>query len=91
MKIEWLNDEMTEARLIRGWFRKQHATVKLTPMRHVSGNYWAFAPSGDEVGDSIRRAIEHDKRCEEWRRKEAIKESNWQPLRSLPSARVVTK
>lgn len=91
MKIEWLDDALTEACLTRGWWRKQYAIVKLTPMKHVSGNYWAFAPSGDEVPLDLARKIDRDRDFADWRRRSERFHANWKPVEPLAVAKVVRR
>lgn len=86
MKIEWLNSDLTEARVTRGWWRwKRVAHVKYTPI-----TIWRFA-SGDDVGDlwvPLQGA-----RTEEMERREqqALRDRNWQPVSSPPVAKVVRR
>ena len=83
MRIEWLNGEMTEALVIKGWFRKRQARLLRT---EYYGPVWKFAVSGNEAGGSLRRALESERRREE-RRREI--DRDWQPVESLPSARLL--
>ncbi len=87
MRIHWLNDELTEAIVTRGiWWRKRQAHVK-----HEAGTMytWRYMPSVREVEVSVCRAIIRAARIKRKRRDRSAGAVDWQPVRSLPKARVV--
>lgn len=83
MKIEWLTDECDEARLTRGWWRKQFATVKWGTDRNGNTYAWRYQPSGNHVSNAVDRKL-NAARIEHRRTRD------WQPVRKLPAARTVT-
>lgn len=90
MKIEWLNDEMTKARLTRGllWWKQ----VALVEERKLEGDiplrYWAFLPSGDECGALLRMDLNNRRAYEEGRRDFDAREQNWRSATAVPVARI---
>jgi hypothetical protein len=79
MTIQWLNDELTEAIVTRGWlWWKRQAHV-----RRGSGIplTWRYA-SDRHVGGGLRHALER-------RRNRERGDTDWQPVRPLPKAKVV--
>lgn len=98
MKIEWLNDECTEAIVTRGWFRKRWAHVK-RGNRLVSGDYsdtyrdcWVFAATGRYVGWRTDSALDGDiARRKAQRERDRIAGKEWVPVPALPAARLVER
>ena len=90
MKIEWLNDEMTEARVTRGWWRQEVAHVCYVVPKYES-NYWTFVPSGDKVDQSLTTFICRSQVAEKDRRLEQKRGANWQPVWAMPAAKVVRR
>ena len=89
MKIEWLNDDCTEAYVTRGvlWWKRQ-AHVK----REENGTYyWNFVTTGRSVPDSLREFLSE-------RRWNAVSDKReWVPVArrphwgALPPARIVER
>lgn len=100
MKIEWKNEEMTEALITKGWFKKRSADVKLgtRTIFHEEGDYsrrcFVFSLTDRYVGfwanlalETAKASIEEQrKREKEWKRGVG---QEWQASSSLPPARVV--
>lgn len=89
MKIDWLNSDMTEAQLTRGWWRwKRRAVVVRFEPEHSWDPRWKHMESGKvmESGESY---------CIETERSEAMQrhenERDWQPVRDVPRARLVER
>ena len=85
MKIEWLNDDCTEAYVIKGWFRKRRAHVRWQQIKPFDYCGWVYLPSerrvvGDVVVDTLNAQRERSR-----------KEQDWQPIRALPPARLVER
>jgi hypothetical protein len=87
VKIEWLNDEMTEAIVTVGWFRKRQARVRIEHNVY-SADSWHHVTTGNGLSDAQRRVLNRTRESV-FRDRAAAKE--WQPVRSLPPARVVSK
>jgi hypothetical protein len=79
MKVEWLNDDLTEARLVRGWLRKRYALVhRARSDREGDKNlYWFYDDSGTHVGHDLEHWIDEQR-----------KQGHWKPLTRLPKATV---
>jgi hypothetical protein len=87
MKIEWLNDDYTEARITKGWFRKRQAHVRRITREEWAKQgsskwFWRFVPSGNDTG--LHEMMEC---C----RAEALVSDDWQPLSTIPQAKVVRR
>jgi hypothetical protein len=78
MKIEWLNDDKTEARVTKGWFRKRSAIVYI----EVIGGYWRFRSNREQVGWWVDMGLDDA-------RKKAVQASPWIPVEPLPRARLL--
>lgn len=84
MKIEFLNNSLTEARVTRGalWWKR------VAVLRQESFSLWKFLPSGDGatryLSESLSMAAVTIKTKEK-------RERNWQPLRALPEAKAVRR
>lgn len=89
MKIEWLNDEMTEAIVTRGalWWKKQ-AHVK-QERDAIGPSVWRFVLTGEIIGGELHRLLIFDAVGIKLRADRERQERNWQPVRALPPARVV--
>lgn len=85
MRIEWLNENMREARLTRGFWRWKRVAI----VKRELGESWQYAVSGDLVETRIKEAI--DIAYWEVRRAQDLDKlnRNWQPARPVPSARVI--
>jgi hypothetical protein len=85
VKIEWLNDELSEARLFRGvlWW-KRVAHIKRTNPLDYRSRRWRHHPSGNICGES--EYVDGMRDAEFARRSEM---GDWQPIRPLPRARLV--
>lgn len=78
MKIEWLNEARTMAKVTRGLFRKRVAIVYRWDRTH---GFWTFGSYA-----------ERDDNCSmwlEWRLNRARRRSHWTHQAQLPEARVV--
>jgi hypothetical protein len=87
MRIEFLNDSLTEARVTRGWWRWKRVAV----VKQAGFILWHYA-SGDEVDRAMSEHLSMfaiDKREAAKRRQEQLR--NWQPLSPLPQAKAVRK
>jgi hypothetical protein len=71
MKVEWLNDERTRARITRGWFRKRCAEV----YRHNGDIRWYFVVTDAFVGNALDYAMDV-----------ARMNSAWEQVVALPKA-----
>ncbi len=81
MKIEWLNDEYTRANITVGWFRKRQAEVFL----YCTGGHWYYVKYGHN-GPWLSLVMQ-------WtldRAREKLR-SAWQPVASMPVAKVVKR
>jgi hypothetical protein len=79
MTIEWLNSEMTEAIVTRGFWRKERAHVRYVgPYWHS----WEHVPSANSVRDHVAARLHNE-------RVRITKERDWQPVRPLPKAKVM--
>lgn len=104
MKIEWLNDELTRAKIVRGWFRKRYAIVQ------YCNGCWRFEFDNGELErgsstsaytdgrlsgarDRVRtkRHRELRKRAAEQTAREARETEDriWRPVQKLPKARLL--
>ena len=90
MRIEWLNDEMTEAVVTRGvWRWKRRALVKLQPRPKTydqENAVWAYAISGKDCEYDLVSSLDS---CRKSTRKRRQHEQDWQPVSPMPRARVV--
>jgi hypothetical protein len=77
VKIEWLNEKMTEAIVTRGWWRWRTRAHVI----QASDGDWMFVKTSAWAWD-INRDLK-------FARAEAIKSSPWEPIRKLPRAKVV--
>lgn len=84
MKIEFLNDELTEARATRGWFRKRVAYVRTS-----STGYWIFTSTGRDVGLWVREWIYSARNKAEAKRARALRDEEWVAVEKLPEARLL--
>jgi hypothetical protein len=102
MKIEWLNGDLTEAIVTRGWFRKRQAHVRLGRYEKMLSiglpltvEGWVFATTGNHVGWWVSWSLDDDRRMARERLKRGARrtqaDSEWVPVRSLPEARVVER
>lgn len=84
MKIEWLNENFTRARLTRGWFRKEVCTVTRVGCEwyydaehidHHRGTHWVFPRHLADMLDEKR----------------ASNSNPWQPVTKpqLPTAKLL--
>lgn len=87
MKIEWLNTELTRARLTKGWFKKRQAIVVWKLRRESDPDDWDYE-SGARCTVSIERALDSGRIKELRVRKAAVEESNWVPV-GLPVAKLL--
>lgn len=104
MKIEWLNEELTECIVTRGWFRKVRAHLKRDYSdRPVQVGVWRFVStkrllsrsSGLFFSDnsvSIENAIEKNRQAQ-LNRLNRLSDLEWVPVKppEIPSARLVKK
>ena len=81
MKIEWLNDDCTEAYVTKGWFRKRRAHV----YRDKDSYRWTFVTSKRRVEQTFQGWIS------DRREKAMTTDREWQPVRALPPARLVER
>ena len=80
MRVLFLDDDLTRARIIKGLFRKLQTEV------HRSRNYWHYSKSGEYVGGWLDSSLD-DARARE--RKSRATKVDWTPVASgLPEARV---
>lgn len=89
MKITWLNPQLTEALVTRGWWRwKRQARVQ-----SKSGAYerWVFAGTDVEVDWKVRRYLNDAVTQIYVERIREAERSNWQPASSLPEAKAVRR
>jgi hypothetical protein len=84
MRIDWLNDDLTEARVTRGFWWWKRVTI----LRGTHPPVWSY-PSGEQMLDGALILLLDRKRRRELLRRGF--DRNWQPVRSLPSARVVKR
>jgi len=89
MKVEWLNDDMTHARVVIGWWRKHTAEVRRLSeeewQQQAGSLWWRFVPSDRPVDFSIGRKLgARRSRILEVRRRA----EDWQPVGALPRAEV---
>lgn len=83
MKIEWLNDDMTEARLTRGLLRRRVAYVNRVDFR------WRYV-SGDSVEDKFACEIDLAHARDSIRAAKFLAEHrNWHQPRPAPRARLL--
>ena len=88
MKIDWMNDELTEARVTRGWWKwQQVALITRRADADAVKRYvrWAFA-SGRKFDHS--ELVEGERENELERRADA---ADWLPVSAMPAARVVKR
>jgi hypothetical protein len=81
MKVRWLNEELTRAELVRGFWRWRRHTVV-----HQVGSDWLY-PDGSKVPANVgveMRWKEHEEKAERQDR------SNWRAQVELPNAKVVS-
>lgn len=82
MKIEWLNDDMTQCLVTKGWFKKRQALItrdkRTEKWQHIDGEDYWDSWRGNPV---------------EYTREELLKvranAARWQPVTNLPKAKVV--
>lgn len=85
MKIEFLNAELTEARVTRGWWRwKRVAVAKRHGVDPKFSMPWFYVPSGDPA-DGLMAALEGERDRQLAQRRV---DRNWQPVAALPVAKV---
>ena len=86
MKIEWLNDEMTEAIVTRGWlWLKRRAHVERFEPEHTYDPRWRHVES-----KNVDSSVSWECECErDYVIEQRRLDGDWQPVRSLPKARVV--
>lgn len=97
MRIEWLNDELTHARLTRGWWKKE--TTEVRWIRDIFLTHYNTPPANWEFVGGVRCPYELERTLDKARTKERTRrrlqrqEDQWKPARSapLPTARVVSK
>lgn len=93
VKIEWLNDEMTHASIIVGWFRKRMATVERRTTYYDHGGYWVLLPTGRRLDDQMwsGSARIETVRDREYARRAAAQllPKEWTPLTKPPKARLL--
>ena len=90
MRIEWLNEDCTEAVVTCGrlWWRRQAHVRWLEDSDFHAASHscrWEFVPSGnpaDEIGTDMTYAM----RAERGRKKQ---EMDWVPVRGLPKAKAL--
>lgn len=94
MTIHWLNDDCTCAHITVGWFRKRFAVVqrKMVDAYTGYGSYktprWHHQTTDRDCGIFHRIEWARDKELRR-REEEAKAPKEWQPVRSLPHARLV--
>lgn len=98
MKIEWLNDDLTECYVVRGWLRKRRAHVVFRRLDKDEPRKWIFVKTGSSVFSSDR-GLESwiNTKCQEEterRRLEASKLRNagvWEPIHraACPEMRLI--
>jgi hypothetical protein len=76
VKVEWLNDDCTEARLTRGWINKVTTVVKRIAYR------W-FLPNNQECSPGLEKRLERAKDSH----KERLRRAAWTPVADLPTAK----
>lgn len=87
MTVEWLNTDLTQARVTRGrWFWKRQAYVEL------SGGNWRHPATGAHLDYHVAFWLDNQRRDEQARREYEI---HWPRIRrttlQLPEARVTAK
>lgn len=81
MKIEWLNEERTRALVTIGWFKKRQADVFL----YCEGGHWYYVKHGrNGPWLPFLMQLSLDRARKKLR-------SAWQPVASVPVARVVRR
>lgn len=90
MKIEFLDEELTRARLTTTtgfwwWKRSMYALVERLPSLLTTPvhTYWKYTRSGKPTATSIHRALEDERE-----RLASEPEHDWHPVRDLPRARL---
>lgn len=58
MKIEWLNEERTKARLCAGWFRKRFTHV----FKDAKSDNWGYQIDNQEVPVDLRNKLNKARR-----------------------------
>ncbi len=97
MKITWLNDEMTEAVITRGWWRKKQASVVRSKdskdeFRHDYEwkRHWFFVETGYLIGKGYSIKLEKARQRRtaeaEWKSRHG---KEWVPVVGLPRARLL--
>jgi hypothetical protein len=84
VRIDWLNDEMTEARVTKGWLWWKRAAL----VKRLSEYIWKFQSSNRDIDDGTRWKL-NDARDEEMARRRDIED--WQPVKPLPPARMLRR
>lgn len=95
MRIEWLNDDLTEAYVIKTsgiLWRKRTKRAHVKEGKYESMCWgWYFA-SGDPVGNSLGYDLHLEKKMEAERRTVETRQRNWEDVGAgLPSAKVVPR
>lgn len=93
LTIDWLDVDMTEARVIKGWWRRRSAILKRTQVRRYDsdcngydGYQWFLKYSGQEAHS---RKLESARKKVLAQRKKAEKDRDWVEIQSLPKAYVL--
>lgn len=86
MKIEWLNDEFTEAIVTRGWLLKERAHV--SRCADFDGVRWKFVATGRRVSWFVGSQLES------WRTFETTHGREWVRIEQaarVPAARLIER
>ena len=93
MKVEWLNDELTEAQLTKGWFRKLTARAirgskwNKDTKKYDATDYRWYYPDGTHIKDGKWWCSMEKRRDAELQRR--MLRGNWIPVAKLPKAVVL--
>jgi hypothetical protein len=89
MKVIWVDETLTKAAIIKGWWRKKRAEVHRVLNRHSYFEvtyHWYFSATGSAASNSMGNKIEN------LRTKLLNRRTNgkiWTPVTKLPTAVVV--
>ena len=87
MKIEFLNEDCTRARITEGWFRKRSAIVYRINREYERG-YWRFEKNNQEASTGWNGTSDTRNKLE-WARNRKTIPNPWEPVIPLPEARIV--
>jgi hypothetical protein len=91
--LEWLNDDLTRALIVRGWWKwKRVATVVwLKEVNHYRSwpDDWAFA-GGHRCPTALEKWLDRQRDKEIKARRLKTEETVWVPLGQIPEARLIS-